>query len=219
MYLRLVLLLVSLPCAALASEDRYGAVRASEAAQGAQTGAISAFPVQRRLTWPGQVQRPVPEIAAPVSAAVTAARPPPLSTPAWSQVPGPQSPAAPVATLRPAPSLPPVVQPVPSPSPLPVPAPIARAAPPVNSLPATGYGYGSGSARSYSVVREFGGTPDRIVAPLPQSAYRGRAEVALSPDILASQPGADAESSESEPADNGPDQDPRPVRPAPKDKR
>ena len=207
MYLRLVLLLVSLPCAALASEDRYGAVRASEAAQGAQTGAISAFPVQRRLTWPGQVQRPVP------------ARPPPLSTPAWSQVPGPQSPAAPVATLRPAPSSPSVVQPVRSPSPVPAPAPIARAAPPVSSLPATGYGYGSGSARSYSVVREFGGTPDRIVAPLPQSAYRGRAEVALSPDILASQPGADAESSESEPADNGPDQDPRPVRPAPKDKR
>jgi hypothetical protein len=93
---------------------------------------------------------------------------------------------------------------------------MAQAPPPASSKPDAGYGYGygSGSARSYSVAREFGGTPDRILAPLPQSAYKGRAEVALSPDILTGQPRADAE-----PAENEPVQDPRPVRPAPKDKR
>ncbi|MDH4385983.1 MAG: hypothetical protein QE280_11135 [Caulobacter sp.] len=102
------------------------------------------------------------------------------------------------------------------PTPIPPSAPKAQAPPPASSKPDAGYGYGygSGSARSYSVAREFGGTPDRILAPLPQSAYKGRAEVALSPDILTGQPGADAE-----PAENEPVQDPRPVRPAPKDKR
>lgn len=225
MQLRLILLMVCLPCVAQATEDRYGAMRPAGVIQGVRMDAAAGYGAQTRLTWPGQTPGAAPGALAPIPHDLTPERPPVPALPAGLPSAARSVPAAQAAPPWTPPAATPVVSsvaPLPiaslaPPAPVPPPVPLPPAAAPAASLaPTAAYGqsYAGGAARSYSVAREFGGTPDRILAPLPQSAYRGRAEVALSPEILGGSPAP-----ESEPAGAETDEEPGPVRPVPKDKR
>jgi hypothetical protein len=85
--------------------------------------------------------------------------------------------------------------------------------PPSAQAVAANSAYGYNPARSYSVVREFGGTPDRIPAPPPQSAFAGRGEIALDPALMG---GSDPDRAD-EPQDQDEDAQPatRPATAAP----
>jgi hypothetical protein len=204
MRLGLVLFLIGLPGAALAAEDRYGPSRSSVPATAVTPVAVSATPAMRAatdyrgrtLSWAGKsaVAAPVDPPAASAPPQVFASRgpgPAPLPTSLYD-APAPTSPAAVVKAS--AIATPPVYSPAPaSPAPAPVPAqpPVAWTQPAQPSLPpppstpqlASAPGYGYSPPRSYSVVREWGGTPDRIPTPPAAAQFSGR-EVALDPNTL-----------------------------------
>ncbi len=237
MRLHLLLLLLGLPGAALAAEDRYGATRTvlpSPLAFGEQPGTGGSSRVPRRLTWPGQIEQFAQPAAAEPPASRTipdrigSSHPGVAGNLSGAALPDRQLEAgfSAAPAMAPAPSAPrfdpprqetlaakppPTVQMAAPPreSMAPPVAAQAMASPPV---PVANLGYGS--ARAYSVVREFGGSPDRIAAPAPQSAFRGRAEVSLLPEVAGSLSPSTSDMAE-------PDQDESrpPVRSAPKDKR
>lgn len=191
----LLLLFLALPSAALAAEDRYGPTRrpdpvlntsqsvaappretsgytgqmlnwsnkpAAPAAQPARQQAMVTpapqAPVQSRLPT-GLYDGPAPQTA-------------PAAAPRTAPIPAPQAPAPqPITQAPPAWHLPQAAAALPPP---PSPAPVASPA-------MAGSAYNA--PRAYSVVREYGGTPDRIAPPPPQSAFTGR-EVTLDPGLL-----------------------------------
>ncbi|MCE3289434.1 MAG: hypothetical protein K0R83_1446 [Caulobacter sp.] len=239
----LILLLLGLPGAALAAEDRYGPSRSPAIAPiAAATVAPPAVvpPTDYRgrlLTWSGKpaapVAAPVAAAPAPVPVVATPAPPPRLyasrapeparlptslyDAPAPAPVVQPALPPAPVAAAPPITVPPPVAAPVVAP-PAPTPPavwPQAVAAPslppPPSAPPAAGApNYGYSPPRAYSVVREWGGTPDRI--PSPPQAFSGR-EVALDPLTLGApqqpDPPAEDEMDEEQPAPKKPAKDAR----------
>ena len=229
----LILLLLCLPGAALAAEDRYGPSRSPAVAPIAAATAAPAVAVPptdyrgRLLTWSGkpagQAVAPVAATPAPVPVVATPAPPPRLYA---SRAP---EPARLPTSLYDAPAPAPVVQPAPTPAPVaaapPVVAPSAAAPPavwpqavaasslppPPGAPPAAGApSYGYSPPRAYSVVREWGGTPDRI--PSPPQAFSGR-EVALDPLTLGApqqpDPPAEDEMDEEQPAPKKPAKDAR----------
>ncbi|WGM40193.1 hypothetical protein [Caulobacter sp. NIBR1757] len=179
MRLGLILLLIGLPGAALAAEDRYGPSR-SQSPPAAVIAASSPVPPAlreptdyrgRTLSWAGKPVTAAPRAAPVTPAAIVAAPPPVLASraPEPSRLPtslyDAPAPAAQPAAAGPQPT-PPSLPPPPSP-------------PPLAGTP----NYGYSAPRSYSVVREWGGTPDRIPTPPAASQFSGR-EVALDPGTL-----------------------------------
>ncbi|MBX3479913.1 MAG: hypothetical protein KF842_05905 [Caulobacter sp.] len=185
----LILLLLALPGAAMATEDRYGPRRASELTVAGSATRPQAYGGPT-LTWSGKAQASVPDARRSVAAAPTA---PVRSPPAYADrgaAPAPAPPASLPTSLYDGPAAP------------------AQAAPP--SPPVAASPYGNYQPRAYSVVREYGGTPDRIPAPPPQSAFTGP-EVSLMPGLLGAAPPDD-------PAGDADTEDPEARRPA-KDKK
>jgi hypothetical protein len=239
MRLHLLLLLLGLPGAALAAEDRYGATRSvlpmsAALPFGGQPGTAGSGRVPRRLTWPGQIEQPAQAAAAapPASGIIPdrlgSSHPGVAGNLPGAAMPGrhPEAGLSAAPVMAPVPSAPrfdpprqetlaakpgPTVQMAAPPS-VPMAPPVAAQAMPPPPVPVANLGYGS--ARAYSVVREFGGSPDRIAAPAPQSAFRGRAEVSLLPEVAGS-----LSPSTSDMAEPDQDESPPPVRSAPKDKR
>jgi hypothetical protein len=178
----LILLLLGLPGAALAAEDRYGPSRGRDpvvapnvvsAAGPAVVGRAPSDYRGRLLNWsgkpPGAVQAVAPIPPSPIAAApppqVFASRgPDPARLPtSLYDAPAAPSPAAwPQAVTALEPSLPP-----------------PPSAPPAAGSPSYAYS----PPRAYSVVREWGGTPDRIPSPPRAGSFSGR-EVALDPNTL-----------------------------------
>ena len=193
----LVLFLIGLPGAALAAEDRYGPSRSTVRAAAVAPVAVSAAPAMRAptdyrgrtLSWASKsaVAAQVDPPAAAGPPQVFASRGPgsaPLPTSLYD-TPAP----APRATVVPAPAMatPPAYSPPPTPvqptAAWPQPAQPSLPPPPGTSPLAGAPGYGYSPPRSYSVVREWGGTPDRIPTPPAASQFSGR-EVALDPNTL-----------------------------------
>ncbi len=183
----LVLLLIGLPGAALAAEDRYGPSRSTVAAAAVTPVAVSAAPAMRAptdyrgrtLSWASKsavaAQVDPPAAAAPPQ--VFASRgpgPAPLPTSLYD-TPAPAIATPPAYSPTPAPVQPTAAWPQPAQPSLPPPP----GTPPLAGAP----GYGYSPPRSYSVVREWGGTPDRIPTPPAASQFSGR-EVALDPNTL-----------------------------------
>jgi hypothetical protein len=211
----LFLLFLALPSAALAAEDRYGPTRrpdpiltASQPAAAAprETSGYSG----QMLNWSNKAAGPVVQPAAPVmQPAPQAAAPNRLPTSLYDgpSAPGPAPSPAPAPAPRPAPQpAPPAAWQTAQPStalpPPPSPQPIAGSA-----LATSAYN----APRAYSVVREYGGTPDRIPPPPPQSAFTGR-EVALDPGLL-----SEPREEEDRPEDEEDIEQPR--KPAAKDRK
>lgn len=197
----LILLLIGLPGAALAAEDRYGPSRTPVVAAVAGPAAAIAAPAPREptdyrgrtLSWAGK-----PVAAAPQQAPMAAPTPAPPPQVFASRAPEPArlptslydapAPAAPVAPppvyTPPAPTPPAVQPPAPQPPVAWTPPPQPTLPPPPSTPPIAGSpAYAYSPPRSYSVVREWGGTPDRIPAPPKDGQFSGR-EVALDPNTL-----------------------------------
>lgn len=182
----LVLILIGLPGAALAAEDRYGPSRSTVPAAAVSPAAVSAAPAMRAPTdYRGRTLSWASKSAVAAQADPPAAAAPPQVF--ASRGPGP----APLPTSlydTPAPAI--ATPPAYSPTPAPVqptaawPQPAQPSLPPPSTPPLAGApGYGYSPPRSYSVVREWGGTPDRIPTPPAASQFSGR-EVALDPNTL-----------------------------------
>lgn len=127
------------------------------------------------LNWSGKAPSPVPEIR-PVVVATPLA--PVRPQPAYADRSAPPTPgpaAALPASLYDSTTAPPARAAV-------APAETAAPSPPVSASP-----YGNYQPRAYSVVREYGGTPDRIPAPPPQNSFTGP-EVSLAPGLLGAAP-------------------------------
>lgn len=182
----LILLLIGLPGAAMATEDRYGPSRRPDPAL---TVAASTPPAAasgyggEMLSW---------------SSKPAAVRSPPADAAPSPQVYAPRAPAPAQAAAG-------------LPTSLYDPArTVSRPAPPSAAAPATppaltaGSAYGNYQPRAYSVVREYGGTPDRIPAPPPQSAFSGP-EVALIPGLLGGAPQNDPAADNAATTDEDPD--------------
>lgn len=182
----LVLLLIGLPGAALAAEDRYGPSRAQVTPAAVIPASATAVPVRRApteeggrvLSWAGkQAAAPQPVPSRPASSQASISSPAPVQP---SRAPEPALPASLYDAPAPA-------------APAPVAAwsqPVQPVLPPPPSTPplAGSPTYGYSPPRAYSVVREWGGTPDRIPTPPSASQFSGR-EVALDPATLgAAQP-------------------------------
>lgn len=178
----LIFLLLGLPGAALAAEDRYGPSRRHDSdavvVPVSAPASASVAPAQRQatdyrgqtLSWAGK----------PVAAA-------PQMTPAPAAPPGVAPPQPVFATRSPDPArLPTSLYDAPTPGPVTPPVPTPPAPPPLAGRPSYGYS----PPRSYSVVREWGGTPDRIPTPPTAAQFSGR-EVALDPNTLGSAQQAD----------------------------
>ncbi len=193
----LILLLLGLPGAALAAEDRYGPSRVGHpivapiAASTAAPALASREPSDYRgrlLNWSGKSSAAVQAVApAPATAPIFSAPPPVFASR------GPEPARLPTSLYdTPAPvAAAPAAQP-PAPPPLRAAWPqtgepslsMPPSAPPIAGSPTYGYS----PPRAYSVVREWGGTPDRIPSPPKGGTYSGR-EVALDPNTLgAAQP-------------------------------
>ncbi|MDO9335891.1 MAG: hypothetical protein Q7T61_05780, partial [Caulobacter sp.] len=69
-------------------------------------------------------------------------------------------------------------------------AAVVQPSPPPPPPPAVAPSYGYSPPRAYSVVREWGGTPDRIPSPPKAAAFSGR-EVALDPNTLGANPSSE----------------------------
>lgn len=168
--------------AAQAVEDRYGPPRAQPVAvpSPVSPGAARPQPIAapyagRTLSWGGKAQQPVvPAVHTPVvqpPAAPQPVAPQPVAYTPPSPRTAPAAQAAPLPTSlydRPAPRA--AVQPAPQSRPSPQPAPQPQPEP--QRIAATQPG--AQSARSYSVVREFGGVPDPINIPPPTSYWATR---------------------------------------------
>jgi hypothetical protein len=212
----LFLLLIGIPGAAMATEDRYGPARAPDPALALVSARAAEAPRSgyngQLLNWSGRSESVSP---APVSGPV---QPPKPVQAATAAAPARYAAATPVASA--AASLPKGLYdgaaPAPAPAPVGTSAPqayVASAQPPTPSAaPVAAYGspWGDYRPRAYSVVREYGGTPDRIPAPPPQSAFTGP-EISLAPGLLGSSP------DNTPPADD--DADDQPVRRPAKDAR
>lgn len=209
----LLLLLLGLPGAALAAEDRYGPSRGPVAAPiaAATAAPAAAAPTTgysgRLLSWSGKPaagQPAAPVAAPPRQVAAPVVQPPPPQVFA-SRGPDPvrlptslyDAPAAAPPVARPQPAAAPIAPPQPVAAPPASPAPAAvppstvwpQAAaepvlppPPAAPLPGSRT-YAYSPPRAYSVVREWGGTPDRIPNPPRAETFGGR-EVALDPNTL-----------------------------------
>lgn len=225
----LFLLLLALPGVALAAEDRYGPARAPDPALNVGQPATAA-PRQasayegQMLSWSSKPAAPSTQ-SAPRSQATAV---PPLAAAAQSRLPtglydgpGPQA-----AAVRPAPAPSPkgpVPQPPPTPQPIAqapptwqAPGPAAVLPPPPTPAPMASPAMTSASGaynapRAYSVVREYGGTPDRIPPPPPQSAFTGR-EVALDPGLL-------SEPRDDDPREEDEEETEKPRKPVTKDRK
>lgn len=141
--------------------------------------------------WAGPAPTPqraaYPSIAAPVAAPIPAAYTPPPARPA---APAPQAAAAqplPASLYdRPAAPAPVAAAPAPQPQPQPQqpyqpPRTQASTLPPPPSTPTRVRSPDEASPRAYSVLREFGGTPDPINIPPPTSYWATRPETAPAP--------------------------------------
>lgn len=151
------------------------------------------------LNWSGKA--PSREVEPRPAATVTSpapARAQPVYADRGGVAPAPRSPAALPASLYDTPAAPPTRAAPASEQPT-APSPLIAATP-----------YGVYQPRAYSVVREYGGTPDRIPAPPPQTAFTGP-EVSLTPGLFGAAP-------QDDPA-NDADTDDTPERRPAKDKR
>ena len=215
MRLGLVLLLISLPGAALAAEDRYGPSR-TPVTTAAVIPMSNSAPSYREpagyrgqtLSWAGKATAPAPPQAAPAAPPQAAPRPvsgppvmasrapPPARLPtSLYDAPAPAQVTAPPPVLQPPASQPPAAQPLAAAWPRTAPAEPALPPPPTPPPLAGTPSYGYSAPRSYSVVREWGGTPDRIPTPPSAAQFSGR-EVALDPNTLGSGQPADQSADE-----------------------
>ena len=188
MRLGLVILLIGLPGAALAAEDRYGPSRSQAPVAAVIPVSATAAPAFREptdyrgrtLSWAGKPVSAAPQAAPTAPAAAPAPAPPPVLAsrgPEPSRLPTSLYDAPAAQPAQPSPPVPTLPSP---PSP-----------PPLAGSPSYGYS----PPRSYSVVREWGGTPDRIPTPPAASQFSGR-EVALDPNTLGAAPQLDQASDE-----------------------
>jgi len=185
----LLLLLIGIPGAAMATEDRYGPARRPDPVltQTSSSGpdAASSSYTGPLLNWSG---RPAAATPSPAAAPAPVQAPAPPGRVVVASAPVPQSPASLPTGLYDGAA---ASAPAPSPANAPANAPAApttvASAPPVASTAAYGSPWGDYRPRAYSVVREYGGTPDRIQAPPPQSAFTGP-EISLEPGLLGSSP-------------------------------
>lgn len=202
MRLALIALILTLPGAALAAEDRYGPARKAPptAVAGGPVAAGTAGPSAYggpTLTWSGkQGGAPEPRLA-PARADPPLAQPAPARTYSAAPVPAVAPPSQPLPQSlydSPAPTpRPPEARPQVAPQGYgsqgsgPQPAPVAAFQPPPAPTPPSeppvyrGV-YGANAPRAYSVVREFGGQPDRI--PSARENGAGRTEITLAPDLV-----------------------------------
>ncbi|MDB5469166.1 MAG: hypothetical protein JWR84_726 [Caulobacter sp.] len=212
MRLGLVLLLIGLPGAALAAEDRYGPSRSHIPVAAVIPVSATAAPVLREptdyrgrtLTWSGKPFAAAPQ-GPPAAPPQAAPAPPPQvfasRSPEPARLPTSLYDAPALAPAPPAPAIatPPAYSPPPAPAQPQAavwPQAVQPSLPPPPSPPplAGSPSYGYSPPRSYSVVREWGGTPDRIPTPPAAAQFSGR-EVALDPNTLgaAQQPDSPAE--------------------------
>lgn len=211
-----------------AAEDRYGPPPATRAlaavgvagqAQAARSLAPTPY-AGRLLGWTGKVAPRVIEAAPqPQPQPAPQYQPQPVA----ARAPVPFQPQAPQAAARQQAALPqslydrPVAAPAPAPQYRPQPQPQRSATlPPPPSAPRVAAG-DNGGARSYSVIREFGGQPDRIALPPPTSywATREQAQPVLTDPTYGA--GLSKKSGEAEPA-GGVGEDPA-AAPRPERKR
>ncbi|HYE45634.1 MAG TPA: hypothetical protein VEA44_07655 [Caulobacter sp.] len=202
----LVLLLIGLPSAAMAAEDRYGPTRRPDPilarSQPAASPARDASGYNgRMLSWSGKADAAAPAVRPPPP--VAPSRPQAMASRSPEPTPPARLPTSLYDTPAPAPAAAPAAGPAPppgassAPAAWPSPQPQAALPPPPSPPRLAAAGTAYSAPRAYSVVREYGGTPDRIPPPPPQSAFTGR-EVALDPGLLSERRDEDPPEDETE---------------------
>jgi hypothetical protein len=192
MRLALLVLILGLPGAALAAEDRYGPARRTVGVEGQQSTAGS--PARSgysgpMLGWSGK-SGPAPAPRQPVNTAAPArqVQSPPVQSPERLPASLYDDAGPAVATPQAAAMLPEQQPPPPrlqqaatwtAPPPAALPPPPAPTQP--TGAPVYRGTYGANAPRAYSVVREFGGQPDRI--PAARETLDGRKEITLDPAL------------------------------------